>query len=110
MNPELEALVSADEQARARVREARETARAALARVAEDLAAARQRRARELEAALESEIEAIRVDACCRVEERRKQRAERRKGHRQAAEALLPAAEDAFVRILTGRNGEEGSA
>jgi hypothetical protein len=101
VNPELEALVSAEEQARARVRVAREAARARLDSIVQALSEGRDRRARELEAALQAEIEAIRAETSRRVEERRRRRAERREQHRRSAGSLLPAAEDAFVRVLT---------
>jgi Spy/CpxP family protein refolding chaperone len=108
VNLDLDALVSADEQARARVREARETACAEVARVREKLVGEREQRIRELETALEADIARIRAEASERVDQRRRQRAERRERRRLAAEALLPAARDAFVGLLRGQPVDEG--
>jgi hypothetical protein len=107
VNPELDALVSADEDARVRLAAAEEAARAQVASVREALARERDERKRSLAEALERELEAIRETSARRLQERRIRREQYRAQRARAAESLLPVATDAFVRLVRGDGAEQ---
>lgn len=110
MNPDLELLLSADEEARARVEAARRSAEARLASAREGADRRRQETARTREAALEHEVQAIGEDADRQVEARRRRRERYVSGLSEAAAKALPAAVEAWVRIVRDGPPGEGPA
>jgi hypothetical protein len=100
VNADLEMLVSADEQARAGVESARRSAEAGFSRAREEADRRKQDRARACEAALDREVQSIAEETARRVEERRQRRRRYVAGLSQTAAKLLPAAVEAWVRIV----------
>ena len=108
MNPDLEMLLSADEEARARVEGARRSAQALVERACEDADRRKSERAREREAARDREVQSIAEDTSRRVEERRRRRRTYVARLSEASAERLPAAVDAWVRIVRDGSAPEG--
>ncbi len=100
MIPELEALLSADEEGRARIEATRRAAGERLETLRDALKRGRQEKARTLEQSLEGEIASVRAEAEREVERRRDRRASYREENLRRAESLLPRAVETFVAIL----------
>ena len=109
MNPDLEMLLSADEEARARVETARRSAEARLSGAREEAERRRQDKALAREAALDRQVQSIAEDTSRRVEERRLRRRQYVAGLAETAATRLPAAVDAWVRIVRDGPAGEGS-
>jgi len=107
VNADLERLFAADEEGRARLTAARAEAAGALDRARRNLEEERTARLSRLEAALEQELAGIRAEAEEAARARARRRAEFRQARRQASEALLPGAVEAFVRIVLEGPGKE---
>lgn len=107
MNSDLERLLAADEEGRARLEATRAGVRRAVDALQAELASDRAARRLALERELERELQAIRDDADAQVAERRRQRDEYDRKRRTEAEGLLPKAVERFVRIV--RDGPEKS-
>jgi hypothetical protein len=108
MTPDLEAILLADEEARARVEAARRSAQARIAAVREEIARLKQDRADARKAEVEARLRAIGEEVERQATERRRRREEYLAGLRQAAEERLSAAAEAWARIV--RDGPAGSA
>ena len=100
MIPELDALLSADEEGRARIEAARAAARHRLETLTAELESERQERTRALERSLEGEIASIQIEANREAARRRERRAAYGEENRRRAERLLPLAAETFVAIL----------
>ena len=100
MNADLETLVRADEEARARVDSAREDTRRLLAAARSRRDAVLRERKLQAEAELAREIEAIREEGARLVEERRRARAQVILARRAETEPLLERAAGAYAAIL----------
>lgn len=107
MNPDLEDIVNADEDARARVEAAKRAARARIASVREEIARLRDERARAREAEVEKTLRSLADDAERQAQERKRRRDEYLAGVRSAAQELLPAAADTWARIVRDGPGGE---
>ena len=107
MNPDLEDIVIADEEARARVEAARRAARERIAAARDEVARSEQERARAREAEVEKTLRSVVEEAERQAQERKLRREEYLAGVRSAAEGLLPAAAEAWARIV--RDGPSGS-
>jgi hypothetical protein len=107
VHPDLEAIVAADEDARARVAAAEQRTRDRLrdAEASRDDRLAQRRR--QAEEALQAELRSIGDEADHAVEARRQRRLARAEERDRRAEALLPAAVEACLRILGG-GAEDG--
>jgi hypothetical protein len=106
VTPELEPLLSADEEGRVRIEAARASARARLDSLAQDLDHEHARKRKERERTLEEEISAIRAGADREVARRTESRAAYREERHRRAEVLLPQAAGVFAAIL--RDGPSG--
>jgi hypothetical protein len=106
MNPELERLISADEEARVRLEAARSAARARIEAYRSELEGAREARRRLLEEALEQDIRAIREAGQRDYTDRERRRAAYREERRKQAERLLPQAIAAYLAVV--RDGPAG--
>lgn len=109
MNPDLEMLLSADEEARARVETARRSAHELVDRAREEADRLKRKRARERDAALDREVLSIAEDTSRRVEERRRRRRQYVAGLSESSAERQPAAVDAWVRIVRDGPAPEGS-
>jgi hypothetical protein len=100
MHPDLESILSADEEARARVAAAERAARERLDGVRAETTARLDRRRRELEDALEREIAAILTEADREAAEIGRRRAAYVESHAASADALLDRAAETYAAIL----------
>jgi hypothetical protein len=108
VNPDLETLLSADEEARARVEAGPRGGAGRPGAAPPEEEGRRKDRARARQAALEREVRAIAEDAARRVEARRARRAEYVSTLTESAAGLLPAAVEAWVRIVRDGPPETG--
>jgi DNA anti-recombination protein RmuC len=108
MTPDLEAILLADEEARARVEAARRSAQARIAAAREEIARLKQDQADARAAEVEQRLRAIGEEAERQATARRRRREEYLAGLRRAAEERLSAAAEAWARIV--RDGPAGSA
>ena len=100
MDPNLEAIVAADEECRARVEAAAADGRSRVDAARQASAERRQARLEALHAALEAEERAIRSDADRARAERQTLRATYLETKQQAAEGVLAEAAELFARIV----------
>jgi hypothetical protein len=100
VNPDLERLISADEEARTRLEAARSASRSQRETVAGELAAARQAQQHFLEQELAKDILDIEQAARENAAQRDAQRAAYRQERRRQAERLLPQAVATFLQIV----------
>lgn len=100
MNPDLEAIVAADEEARARVEAAQNASEMLVNAARADRERRRQERYDELRTTLEEEERRIREAADQAVAERQAKRARYRETTRQAAETALPRAAELYARLV----------
>ena len=108
MNSDLEAIVVADEEARARVEAARRSAQARIAAAREEVARSKQDRAHAREAEVEETLRSIGEETQRQVAERLRRREEYLAGVRRAAQERLAAAAEAWARIV--RDGPAGKS
>jgi hypothetical protein len=106
MTPDLEAIVSADEEGRARLAAAEEAARASIRAATDDRERQRQARYEALRQATDDEERRIREEADRAVAERQAIRARFRETRRQMADAALTRAAEIFAAIVA--NGPTG--
>jgi hypothetical protein len=107
MNPDLEAILVADEEARARVEAARRSAHARTAAALEEVERSKQERARARQAEVEEMLRRIGEETERQAAERRRRREEYLAGVRLAAQERLASAADAWERLV--RDGPAGS-
>lgn len=100
MNPDLERLICADEEARIRLEAARSASHSQRETVAAELDAARQARQQFLEQELAKDIRDIQETAREDAAQRDAQRAAYRQERRRQAERLLPQAVAVFLEIV----------
>ena len=100
MNPDLAALLESDEVARASIAAARGSAEARRRSVRDEIESARRQRQEAERARLEAEAESILEEARREAEARQARRAEYLGDRRRRAETLLPAAVEAWVRLI----------
>ncbi len=106
MNPDLDAILSADEEARARIEAAERTARARLEAARNDRERRREERRAGAARAVDDEVRRILDEADRLVVERRQRRATYLAERQAAAEGLLTRAAERYVEIVrTGRRG-----
>lgn len=100
MNPDLESIVNADEEARARVEAARARAQARIAAAREEAERSKHSRARAREADVDEMLRSIGEDAERQAALRQLQRQEYLAGLKRAAEERLAAAAEAWARLV----------
>lgn len=108
MTPELEAIVAADEEARARLEAARRSAEARVAAVRAEVARDRRERALARAAGLQENLAAIAAETDRQVDLRKSRRIEYLAGIKESARERLSEAAEAFERIV--RDGPGGGA
>ena len=108
MNSDLEAIVVADEEARARVEAARRSAEARIAAAREEVARSMQDRTRAREAEIGKTLRSIGEEAERQAAERLRRREEYLAGVRRAAQEGLATAAEAWARIV--RDGPAGKS
>jgi hypothetical protein len=106
-NADLEMLVAADEEARARIEAAEASVRAELDGLRADAGRRRAAQEKALALKLAHDLDAIRAESDRAVEERRRHRAEFLERKKREAEALLAEAGEAYARIV--REGPGGT-
>ena len=109
MNPDLEIVLSADEEAVARVDAARRSSEERLTNARDEADRRRQDKARARQAELDRELASIAEDTARRVQQRQLRRRKFVSGLSEAAARLLPSAVDAWVRIVRDGPPGEGS-
>jgi hypothetical protein len=108
MNSDLEAIVVADEEARARVEAARRSAQARIAEAREEAERSKQDRARARQVDVEEMLHAIGEEVERQAAERLRRREEYLAGVRRVAQERLAAAAEAWARIV--RDGPAGTS
>lgn len=101
MHPDLESIVAADEEARARVKAAEERRERLLAEARAERDAAVAARKAAAEEALQREIDALRAEGDARVEEIRKRQTEYLRALAETGERKFAEAVRAWQRIVT---------
>jgi hypothetical protein len=108
MNPDLETVVVADEEARARVEAARRNAQARIAAAREEVVRSKQDRVRAREVDVDEKLRSIGEEAERQAAERRRRREEYLAGVRLASQERLASAAEAWARIV--RDGPAGKS
>jgi hypothetical protein len=106
MNADLEAIVVADEEARARVEAAKRSAQARIAGAREEIGRSKQEKTRAREAEAEETLHSIGEEAEKQAAGRLRRREEYLAGTRRAAQERLTSAAQAWARIV--RDGPAG--